>query len=231
MNIETNNLSYHVYPLLSIIIYFIYPKQFRINSSLLYSLSIIHNSFLILFSFWSFLSLSKILYNDGIIFKHNYYFRNPEFDNIIYLFYISKYYEFFDTFLLYLNGKNPIFLQKFHHIGAVICWHFSYIYKVDCIWMPTILNSFVHTVMYSYYLGSLLKINKVKFIKKYITSLQLIQLTIPNVFGMYYYYPPVETYFNYSIIMLFIVYIYILIILFLQFYYKNYIKQNKQVYN
>jgi hypothetical protein len=58
-----------------------------------------------------------------------------------------------DTFLLYLHGKTPIFLQKYHHIGAVISWHLVYVYKVDAIWLPSLANSFVHTVMYSYYLG------------------------------------------------------------------------------
>jgi hypothetical protein len=58
----------------------------------------------------------------------------------------------------------------------VICWHLSYVYKVDTVWIPSLFNSFVHTIMYSYYLGCLLKINQVRFIKKYITTLQLTQL-------------------------------------------------------
>jgi len=222
------HLSYHVAPLLGITCYLAYPKQLRINPSMLYFFSIIHNGLLVVFSAWSFISLSQILYNDGLVFQKNYYFQNLYFDRIIYWFYISKYYEFFDTFLLYLNGKTPIFLQKYHHIGAVICWHLTYIYKVDCIWIPTILNSFVHTIMYSYYLGCLLKINEVRFIKKYITSLQLIQLTVPAFFCLYYYKPPIETNFNYNIIKIFFGYVSVLIMLFLKFYYKNYIQLKKE---
>lgn len=217
-------LWYHIIPILAIAGYLAYPKQLRINSSLLYLLSIIHNGLLVMFSAWTFISLSQILYNDGIVFQSKYYFQNPHFDTIIYWFYISKYYEFFDTFLLYLQGKTPIFLQKYHHIGAVIGWHLNYIYKVDCIWVPSIVNSFVHTIMYSYYLGCLLKINQVRFIKKYITSLQLIQLFIPNFFPLYYYAPPVETPFNYNLIKLFIGYVSVLVVLFSRFYYINYIK-------
>lgn len=218
------NLSSHITPLLAIVGYLAYPKQFRINPKLLYILSIIHNSLLVVFSAWTFVSLSKILYNDGIIFQSNYYFQNPQFDYVVHLFYISKYYEFFDTFLLYLNGKSPIFLQKYHHIGAVICWHLLYIYKVDIIWIPSTVNSFVHTIMYSYYLGCLLKINQVRFIKKYITILQLIQLFFPTFIGLYYYAPPVENIFNYYLIIIFVGYVYILVALFINFYYKNYIK-------
>lgn len=217
-------LSSHIVPLLAIVAYIAYPKQFRINPTLLYVLSIIHNGFLVAFSGWTCISLGKVLYNDGLVFQSNYYFQNPQFSTVIYWFYISKYYEFFDTFLLYLNGKSPIFLQKYHHIGAVICWHLHYMYKVDCIWIPSIANSFVHTIMYSYYLGCLLKINQVRFIKKYITTLQLTQLFIPIFICLYFYAPPIETNFNYNLIKLFVGYVSILVVLFLQFYYINYIK-------
>jgi hypothetical protein len=212
----------HITLLLGILIYISYPKQFSINSSLLYYLSIIHNGILIIFSAWTFISLVQILYNNGIVFESNYYFQNPKMDNIIYFFYISKYYEFFDTFLLYLNGKTPIFLQKYHHIGAVICWHLCYYYKVDAIWIATILNSFVHTIMYSYYLGCLLKINYVRFIKKYITTLQLCQLIFQPL-SLYLYTN--EKYYN--ILLFFTMYTIGLVILFSIFYYNNYIINNK----
>lgn len=218
----TNYLYPHLAPLVGITGYLVYPKDIRINDSLLYFLSIIHNSLLVTFSAWTFLSLSQILYNDGLVFQSNYYFRNPKFDNIIYLFYISKYYEFFDTFLLYLNNKTPIFLQKYHHIGAVLSWHLMYVYKVDVVWMATILNSFVHTIMYSYYLGCLLKINKVRFIKKYITSIQLCQFFILYV-NFYFYRPPIETWFNYYVIIFFASYGVGIIGLFGKFYYDSYI--------
>ena len=213
----------HAVPTLAISGYLAYPKQWRVNPTLLHVLSVVHNAALIIFSAWTFVSLSQILYNDGIVFRSNYYFSDPQFDRIICLFYISKYYEFADTFLLYLNGKSPIFLQKYHHVGAVICWHLGYIYKVDCMWIPSIANSFVHTIMYSYYLGCLLKIDQVRFIKKYITSLQLIQLFIPNFICLYYCAPPVETVFNYNIIRFFVGYVSILIVLFSRFFYANYV--------
>ena len=213
-------MNVHITPMLAIAGYVAYPKQFRINPTLLYNLSVIHNGVLVVFSSWTFLSLSQILYNDGIVFQSNYYFQNQRFDSIIYWFYISKYYEFFDTFLLYLNGKTPIFLQKYHHIGAVICWHLCSVYKVEGIWMATILNSFVHTIMYSYYLGCLLKINKVRFIKKYITSLQLCQL-IPQPVCLYLYNNDE----NYNILLFFTFYTVGLVMLFGRFYYLNYIKK------
>ncbi len=125
---------------------------------------------------------------------------------------------------MYLNGKSPIFLQKFHHVGAVICWHLHYTYKVDCVWIPSLANAFVHTVMYAYYLGCLLKVNRVRFIKKYITSLQLLQLVVPNFICLYYYAPPVETTFRYQLIIVFVSYVSVLVVLFSSFFYVNYVK-------
>ncbi len=217
-------LSHHIMPLISIAGYIAYPKQLRINPSTLHSLSVMHNALLVAFSAWTFLSLLQILYSDGIVFQSTYYFNNPAFDRIIYLFYLSKYYEFFDTFLLYLNGKTPIFLQKYHHIGAVLNWHLAYFYKVDSIWLPSLINSFVHTIMYSYYLGCLLKINQVRAVKQYITSLQLIQFFASYAL-LYLYKPPIESWFNYYIMIITSLYAFGLIVLFGKFYYDMYIRK------
>ena len=219
-------MTTHIAPIVGIAGYLLYPKELRIDPSLLYGLSVIHNGILVMFSGWTFLSLSQILYNDGIVFQSNYYFQNPHFETINYYFYLSKYYEFFDTFLLYLNNKTPIFLQKYHHIGAVMSWHLMYVYKVDVIWMATILNSFVHTIMYAYYLGCLLKVNQVRFVKQYITSLQLCQFFLLYV-NFYFYRPPIETWFNYYIIIFFASYGVGIIGLFGKFYYDSYIKNGK----
>ena len=136
-------------------------------------------------------------------------------------FYLSKYYEYTDTFLMYLGGKKPLFLQKYHHIGTAILWHFAYYYKGDAIWIPTFYNSFVHTVMYSYYLGCLLKIQSFKAAKPYITGLQIFQL-VSQFSTLYYYKPPVDTEFNYLIAIISNIFTLGLLILFCHFYYTNY---------
>lgn len=221
------NVSCHITPLIAITCYLAYPKHLRINPDLLYKLSVAHNGVLVMFSAWTFGSLCCILYKKGIIFKSNYYFQNQQFDTIIYWFYISKYYEFIDTFLLYLNGKTPIFLQKYHHIGAVISWYLMYQYKVDMVWMASLLNSGVHTIMYSYYLGCLLKINNIRYIKRYITTMQLCQFIVLYS-NFYFYYPPIETWFNYGIITFFATYGVGIIALFGKFYYDSYILKEKR---
>lgn len=217
-----SNMSNHIYPIISIIGYLIYPKNLRINADILYYLAVLHNGCLVIYSAWTFVSLLLFLHKTGLVFESNYYFKYEEFDRLMFYFYVSKYYEFNDTFLLYLKGREPILLQKYHHIGAVISWHLIYVYNIDCIWIPTLANSFIHTIMYSYYLGCLLKIDGVRAIRQMLTTLQLLQLFGTMYFCNRYYAPPVETEFNYMIIWIVNGYNLILISLFVKFYYRNY---------
>ena len=220
--------SYNLIPILAICGYMNYPTTLRINNQLLFYIAILHNTLLTAFSAYTFISLSQIIYNKGIKLESNFYFQDERFDKLIFYFYISKYYEFFDTFFIYLKGKNPIFLQKYHHIGAVIVWHLFYIYKIDGIWTATWINSFIHSIMYSYYLGSLLRISFIQYIKKYITTLQLCQF-LTMYLNFYFYKPPIVSEFEYNIIKIAGVYGTGLIILFGNYYINTYVKNVKQI--
>ena len=212
----------HLVPVAAIAGYLYYPKDLRIPSTILHSVSILHNLGLLLFSGYTCIALSQILYEAGIVFQSNYYFQNPAVDRIIFYFYISKYYELIDTFLLYLNGKTPIFLQKYHHIGAILSWHIGYYARGDLTLFASLMNSFIHTIMYSYYLCCLLQLNQVRMFKQWITNLQFCQFFLG--LGMLYtYFPPVETPFNYCVLIICQLYNVGLIILFGNFYIKQYI--------
>jgi hypothetical protein len=219
--------SHLIYPTVGTIAYLSWPKTWRLSPTILHPLSVIHNSALILFSAYTFYSISSILWTEGIVFQKNYYFGNPKtnFDQVIYLFYLSKYWEYFDTFMIYLKGKKPMFLQTYHHIGAAIFWHLCYYNKVDAVWIPSLFNSFVHTVMYSYYLSTLLRWNGLRKLKPYITTMQLVQFFVGNSLCLYFYKPPVETQLNYNIICGFVAYACGLIILFGQFFLNSYYKK------
>ena len=66
-------------------------------------------------------------------------------------FFWSKAYEFIDTWIVILKGKQPIFLQTFHHVGAVwITWVLTAA-RADSIYIFIVLNSTIHTIMYFYY--------------------------------------------------------------------------------
>ena len=210
------------YPIIGGLLYLSYPKQLKLSGDVLLAFSALHNLCLCLFSLYTFISMVNILSNKGVVLQSSYYFNDPTFDRLIYYFYLSKYYEYIDTFLLYFQNKDPIFLQKFHHIGATICWHLCYYYKVDCIWIATMVNSLVHTVMYMYYLLSLFKVKGIKKIKILITSLQLIQLICAVLISPILYYG-IETTFKYNIIIFFNIYVCVLIFLFLVFAKKEYV--------
>jgi len=93
-----------------------------------------------------------------------------------FFFYLSKYYEFVDTWLVIAKGRRPIFLQKFHHVGAVFsCW-FGVVTRSNGYYLFVVLNSFIHTIMYFYYACSAIGIRfKYKII---LTMMQMLQFVV-----------------------------------------------------
>ena len=66
-------------------------------------------------------------------------------------FYFSKYVEYLDTTWLVLKGKPVSFLQGFHHFGAPWDMFLGIKLKNEGCWIFLFLNSFIHTIMYTYY--------------------------------------------------------------------------------
>jgi len=186
------------------------------NGSLFIS---IHNLSLHLFSLWTFSSLLYYVWQNGLHAATAYYFADPRIERVIFYFYLSKYYEYFDTFILYGKGKQPIFLQKYHHVGAVICWHLAWQYKVDAIVFASMFNAFIHSIMYLYYLATFHKVN-LNYIKPYITYMQMFQF-ITGFISSYAYYP-IETFTNRVITLIFLTYNAGLMLLFGKFIKDNY---------
>ena len=160
----------------------------------------LHNLALAVFSGWVFVCLQDALMTQGFVFRSMYWFEQNKIDNIVWWFYVSKYWEFIDTFILVVRGKEPSFLQKFHHVGAVLTWHFCYNYKIDAIIYGTWLNSFVHLIMYLYFCLSSVGI-RLSAIRPIITSVQLIQFVAGNLIATVCYVPPIESWNKYAIIL------------------------------
>jgi len=100
------------------------------------------------------------------------------------LFYVSKYYELIDTFILLLKGKPSSFLQTFHHTGAIIgMWTLSSS-RTPISWIFVGFNSFIHTWMYLYYM--LTGFGYYSPLKKYLTNLQITQFVVGNPIGAYF---------------------------------------------
>eukprot|EP01083_Nonionella_stella_P184761 671943_1 len=95
-----------------------------------------------------------------------------------YLFYWSKYYEFIDTFIVIARGRRPIFLQTFHHCGAVFGMWAVLVTSCTGGYLFVCFNSCIHTAMYFYYAMSSINIRVPgKFI---LTRAQMIQFVIGN---------------------------------------------------
>jgi len=222
-------MTFHIYPLLGSVCYIFFPKWILqyISPTLVKNYAIIHNACLQLFSVYVASSLLYALYKYGIVTERNYYFQHNHIDSVIFYFYLSKYYEYVDTFLLYAKNKQPIFLQKFHHLGAVIVWHLGYVNKCEGMLFVCLWNSTVHSLMYLYYFLTLLKIDVHKY-RIYITSLQIGQLLSGSIMLPYFFYT-IETSRNKTVIMIFDVYIVCLLYLFSEFMVKNYLVKNKKI--
>ena len=99
----------------------------------------------------------------------------------IWHFYISKYYEFVDTWIILLKGSKPMILQTYHHAGVVlIMWSICVSQNSTCGLILTVLNSGIHTIMYTYYTLTALKIRLPMqvIIKQFITSSQITQFLV-----------------------------------------------------
>ncbi|CAF0871662.1 unnamed protein product [Brachionus calyciflorus] len=96
----------------------------------------------------------------------------------VWLFYLSKLVDFVDTIVFALRKKdNQItFLHVFHHFSIVpVAWIAAKYFGGGQTFFGCMLNSIVHTIMYSYYGLSALGPNVQKYLwwKRYITQIQL----------------------------------------------------------
>ena len=95
---------------------------------------------------------------------------------LIYIYYLSKLIDFSDTFFMVVRKKfdQVSFLHVYHHSSMLVIWWFGVKYGGggDMIFGP-MLNSFVHIIMYMYYLAALFK-TKIPG-KSHVTKLQLVQ--------------------------------------------------------
>lgn len=194
------------------------------NNKIFKQFVLLHNVLLTVYSGMTYMESTKIvlqlstreLFSDKAMILYD----NNHYQNLLYFFYLSKYWEFFDTWTHYLKGRQPSYFQVYHHTGAVLMMGTGYINQVISMWLFITFNSFVHTIMYTYYALSCLKI-KVPY-KKWITSLQIVQLCSAISMGWYYFFftnMPVD---HKVCLVLSTGYIFGLIEMFTSFYRRNY---------
>lgn len=153
------------------------------------SITIIHSFILAVYSGWTFYNSFGIVYNHFQ--EHGIINSMCDFDNSLWTkigwwvthFYISKFYEFIDTWIILLKGRNPMFLQTYHHAGIVILLWGLVVTANPCGFVMLVLNSFIHTIMYTYY--TFAAIGYSSPLKHYLTQAQLLQF----IFGIAITFP------------------------------------------
>jgi len=104
-----------------------------------------------------------------------------------YIFYLSKFYELLDSFLLVLKKKPLIFLHVWHHfIMPYVCWAGLEGKWCMALWTSCFWNSFVHVLMYFYYTVSTFGYSP--WWKKHLTALQISQFVTGVIYTWTYFY-------------------------------------------
>lgn len=96
------------------------------------------------------------------------------------LFYLSKYYEWIDTWILVLKkGRGGAsFLQSYHHAGIVIAMYGAVASQSSWLAWVVLLNSAIHTVMYGYFFVKTLRPTLHVPAARYLTQAQMLQFII-----------------------------------------------------
>ncbi|XP_034948903.1 elongation of very long chain fatty acids protein 4-like isoform X2 [Chelonus insularis] len=151
----------------------------------------------------------------------------------VWWYYFSKLIEFSDTIFFILRKKDNqlSFLHVYHHSTMFLLWWIGIKWVPSgSTFLPAMINSFIHVLMYSYYGLAALGPHVAKYLwwKKYLTILQLIQFTSAVILGI----NAIKSDCDFPLWMQYALVIYMIsfIVLFGNFYAKAYIQKGKQAY-
>ncbi|GAA5960832.1 hypothetical protein JCM21900_002298 [Sporobolomyces salmonicolor] len=152
-----------------------------------------HNIFLAVYSGWTFLGTApQVLGSFWRGFMQNGFpglvhafcdsefvlWGSQQFPRFAYIFYVSKFYEIVDTAILLLKGKKVGMLQSYHHTGAIWTMYAAFRAQAMPIWLFCCFNSFIHTLMYTYYALTAMRLPFPRFLKKSLTRMQITQFLV-----------------------------------------------------
>jgi len=192
-------------------------------------LVILHSFLLAVYSGWTFIfstqivveRISEVGFYESICDPDKILWKNRHLSFWVAHFYISKYYEFVDTWIVLLKGKDPMFLQTFHHAGIVILMWGFVVTSNTVVLVIVCFNSLIHTMMYTYYTCSALSIEIPG--KKYMTQAQIIQFMVGiGITFLAHFKEGCLTPGQSLVLFLTQLYAVALIVLFVQFYIKSY---------
>ena len=162
--------------------------------------------------------------------------EDPPIANLLWLFYVSKVWDFWDTIFIVVGKKwrQLSFLHVYHHITIFLFYwlNTNVMYDGD-VYLTVFLNGFIHTVMYTYYFicmhtkvpetGKSLPI----WWKSSLTLLQLIQFVTMMSQGTYLLVTKCPTQ-PPRVVAAYVGYILSLFILFVQFFIASYMTPKKK---
>ena len=187
INPATPFLGVFLYLALSKPVFTYIRKTFNIHPKgpVLQNIVVLHSALLALYSGWTMYHTWNIVWNymkggAGLVgavcdYKGQLWY-DKGFSYHVLHFYISKYYEFFDTWIIILKGREPTLLQEFHHAGIVIFMWAAYVSSASLVLIVVTFNSFIHTIMYSYYVAAAYGFKST--LKQYLTIAQITQFLI-----------------------------------------------------
>ncbi|KAL3279453.1 hypothetical protein HHI36_016964 [Cryptolaemus montrouzieri] len=153
--------------------------------------------------------------------------------NAVWWYYFSKLLEFCDTFFFILRKKEQqlTFLHVYHHSTMFFLWWIGIKWVPSgSSFLPAMVNSGIHVLMYSYYGLSALGPNISRYLwwKKYLTILQMIQFTTALILGV----NGIRTGCDFPLWMHYTLIIYMMsfIVLFGNFYVKAYLEKGNEVF-
>eukprot|EP00484_Ammonia_sp_Unknown_P027681 CAMPEP_0197036936 /NCGR_PEP_ID=MMETSP1384-20130603/14280_1 /TAXON_ID=29189 /ORGANISM="Ammonia sp." /LENGTH=269 /DNA_ID=CAMNT_0042467171 /DNA_START=82 /DNA_END=891 /DNA_ORIENTATION=+ len=103
-----------------------------------------------------------------------------------YIYYLSKYYELIDTFVLILRKKRLIALHVWHHGIMLLCAWLWVDQKWTLSMFGMMINTFIHVLMYYYYFIS--SYGGRPWWRRYLTQLQLLQFVCVLISNTYWLY-------------------------------------------
>jgi len=161
---------------------------------------------------------------------------SPAVANLLWLFYVSKVWDFWDTIFIVLGKKwrQLSFLHVYHHTTIFLFyWLNANVFYDGDIYLTIALNGFIHTVMYTYYFICMHTKDKETgksipiWWKSYLTLMQLFQFIAMMSQGSYLVINGCDS-LSIRITATYVVYILSLFFLFAQFFVKSYMTPKKK---
>eukprot|EP00897_Mesotaenium_endlicherianum_P009536 jgi/Mesen1/8610/ME000050S08021 len=165
------------------------------ESWLLKTIILVHNCFLFLLSLYMCVGIvEQAIFNRYSLWGNPYRANETKMAKLIYIFYVSKYFEFGDTIIMVVKRsvRQISVLHVYHHCSiALIWWAIAHHAPGGDAYFSAAVNSGIHVVMYGYYLlAALIGRNdqlrrKYLWWGKYLTQMQMGQFVLNMVQAQY----------------------------------------------